>query len=72
MSDIPKLKRFDMGIESDVWYNIPLIVMDYQSNGEYIEVIDLIFWIQTHVREGTISTVYSDLLKALGEGDNNE
>lgn len=69
MSDIPKLKRFDMRIESDVWCSIPLIVMDYQSNGEYIEVSDLIFWIQTHVREGTISTVYSDLMKALCEGE---
>ena len=35
--------------------------------GDYVKVEDLIQWLHNHVRNGNISTVYSDLFKALGE-----
>lgn len=67
--NLPKLERFDTWIENDSWSGTHRIGRVYHNNGDFIEVSDLIAWIQTHVREGTISTAYSDLLKALGEGD---
>jgi hypothetical protein len=63
-NNLPKLERFDVYSKVDGF-----VAKDYCEDGSYLRVEDLIYWIQTHVREGTISTVYSDLLKALGEGD---
>ncbi len=61
---LPKLKRFNVYCDNYKW-----VCKEGCEDGSKIDVADLIAWIQTHVREGTISTVYSDLLKALGEGD---
>jgi hypothetical protein len=66
---LQKLERFDTWIENDSWSGGQWIGRVYHKNGDFIEVSELLSWIQTHVSEGSISNVYSDLLKALGEGD---
>lgn len=64
INNLPKLERFDVYSNANGF-----VAKDYCEDGSYIRTEDLIYWIQTHVRESSISDVYSDLLKALGEGD---
>lgn len=59
-----KIERFTPSCD---WYRH--VLLEHEAEGSCIKVADLVRWIRTHVREGNISTVYSDLLKALGEGE---
>lgn len=57
-----KLNRFTPTCD---WYRHA--ILEHDNKGNYIKVSDLLYWLNTHMREGELSCVYTDLLKSLGE-----
>lgn len=43
------------------------VILEHDNKGNYIKVSDLLYWLNTHMREAELSNVYTDLIKSLGE-----
>lgn len=64
-----QLPKYEIYADTEYWWGDQIAVVNKtkSEDGNWIKKEDLIEWLHHHLREGSASVIYSDLLTELGE-----